>query len=561
MLLAECNQALIADHVAWLLEMGLKPATINSGHLGVIRAILRHAHERGLIERPPTIRKLPTDQNAPDAWSADQVSAFIDACPAASPRPIAGIPAGDWWGCATRIIWYSGIRRRALLAIRRTPPEVDLETGWLRVPGSSMKNRKGKAFRLGDDGLESVGQSGNRRASCCCRSPMKRESSTTSSTASARRPACRRARRTRAVCICSSELCHGDRGQAGAGGCPGRDGPRRARDHPPLRRPKQNTRRRPDGRAGPAAATWAENPRRGRGVTDHRGRPVKEATGGDPRGEANSASIDPRRRRRGSRIDFMFYHDFCSPSPKSLIELRDAVLRLDDAIDHFDELLGGQPFSVIQNLPAAKALGKLCDALTTLWNLDDAEDPEILEYCECSGYGEPDDVVMIADQLTNMRDGVLDIAGALESTQLGRNSPTCMSGGCDPGSSGLWDDPESSVREYEVAAWWAPEDHLDDLVTRHRAEIPNDSNLWRAVRNRMVLWKDPGARRFLRTYSPAATPFLTTPTICWKQRPRPSSGRRDGACRARRGRVYFRTGRSGRRVLPVRLDNCRFRAG
>jgi hypothetical protein len=154
-LLAECSQALIAEHVGWLLDLGLKPETINTGHLAVIRAILRHAHERGLIERPPTFRKLPVEENTPDAWSADQVAAFIEACPAASPRKIAGIPAGDWWECATRIIWYSGVRRRTLLAIRRTPPDVDLETGWLRVPGSSMKNHKGKPFRLGDDALES----------------------------------------------------------------------------------------------------------------------------------------------------------------------------------------------------------------------------------------------------------------------------------------------------------------------------------------------------------------------------------------------------------------------
>jgi integrase len=153
LLLTEFTDALIAQHVAYLLEQGLKPATINTGHVAVIRAILRHAYERGLVERVPKIRNLAVEQNQPDSWSAEQVAAFIEA---ASPRPIAGIDAGDWWECATRILWYSGIRRRTLLAIRRSPPDVDLETGWLRVPGSAMKNRKGKPFRLGEDCLESI---------------------------------------------------------------------------------------------------------------------------------------------------------------------------------------------------------------------------------------------------------------------------------------------------------------------------------------------------------------------------------------------------------------------
>jgi integrase len=147
---------MLSDHIRWLLELGLRPATINTGHVAVIKAILRHAYDRGLIDRVPASRKLPVELDEPDAWSPAQIAAFIEACPAAWDKPIAGIAAGDWWSCLAYIVWYSGIRRRAVLAIRRNPPDVDLQTGWLHVPGSSMKNRRGQKFRLGDDALAAI---------------------------------------------------------------------------------------------------------------------------------------------------------------------------------------------------------------------------------------------------------------------------------------------------------------------------------------------------------------------------------------------------------------------
>ena len=109
--LSECTDALLSDHIGWLIEEGLKPATINTGHLAVIKAILKEAHLRGAIDKLPTVRKLPVDLNEPDAWSPEQVALFIEATPAASNRPIAGLDAGDWWEALARVIWYSGIRR------------------------------------------------------------------------------------------------------------------------------------------------------------------------------------------------------------------------------------------------------------------------------------------------------------------------------------------------------------------------------------------------------------------------------------------------------------------
>jgi integrase len=155
-MLVECSDRLLSDHVSWLLDLGLKPPTINSGHTAIIQAIMRDARRRGFVDQAPALRKLPVDLDEPDAWSLEQISAFLAACPAASPRPIAGIlDAGDWWDALTRVVWYTSLRRRTILAIRRTP-DMDLTSGWLRVPGSAIKTHRGQVFRLGVDALESI---------------------------------------------------------------------------------------------------------------------------------------------------------------------------------------------------------------------------------------------------------------------------------------------------------------------------------------------------------------------------------------------------------------------
>ncbi len=194
---AEQSDALASAHVTWLADRGVTTTTINN-HLAVWFAIWRHAQKLGLVDKGPTLRKLPKIHNAPDAWSATEMAAILDHCDAARDKPIAGHAAGDWWRALIYTVWYTGVRRRALMAIRRD--DVDLHSGWIRVRGDAMKNRRGKPFRLGPDCLALSAQFGIRRASCCSTSRTTAARSTSSSDGSSRRPAYLAAIRTSAVC-------------------------------------------------------------------------------------------------------------------------------------------------------------------------------------------------------------------------------------------------------------------------------------------------------------------------------------------------------------------------
>jgi integrase len=153
-LLADMTDHLAADHFQWLLDQGLRPATINSGHQAVWFAVWRHAHRLGLVDKLPTVPALPIETEEPDAWSVQEIQRLLDNCDAATPRKIKGIHAGNWWRALIHVAYYTGLRRRALLSILRM--DVELGSGWLRVPAASMKNRRGQSFRLGLDALQAI---------------------------------------------------------------------------------------------------------------------------------------------------------------------------------------------------------------------------------------------------------------------------------------------------------------------------------------------------------------------------------------------------------------------
>jgi integrase len=153
-MLDEQSDALAADHFGWLLERGIRASTINSGHMAPWFATWRHAYRVGLVDRLPGLKKLPTIEEEPDSWTLEEMRSIFAACAAASPRPIAGVPAGPWWEAMLRVLWYTALRRRAIMGLRRA--DVDLRTGWIRVPARLMKNGRGQSFRIGADAIAAV---------------------------------------------------------------------------------------------------------------------------------------------------------------------------------------------------------------------------------------------------------------------------------------------------------------------------------------------------------------------------------------------------------------------
>jgi integrase len=152
-LVTELTDALLAEFLQKLLAQGRQPSTVNSYRAHLV-ALWRFAHERGLLSTLPRVKKLKAHLEEPDAWSEGEAARILDAASRFDRPPIAGIPAGKFWRALLLVDWWTAIRRKSLLGIRRE--DVDLASGWLYVPARRSKNRRGKRFRLGPDALDAI---------------------------------------------------------------------------------------------------------------------------------------------------------------------------------------------------------------------------------------------------------------------------------------------------------------------------------------------------------------------------------------------------------------------
>jgi integrase len=152
-LVSELSDQLAADFFSQILRKGVQPVTVN-GHRARLFALWRLAHERGLVPVAPKVKKLKQHVDEPDAWSYDEAQRIVDAASQLDRPPIAGIPAGRFWKALLLLGWWTALRRRSLLRIRRV--DVDLQAGWLHVPPDNVKNRHGKRFRLGPDAIQAI---------------------------------------------------------------------------------------------------------------------------------------------------------------------------------------------------------------------------------------------------------------------------------------------------------------------------------------------------------------------------------------------------------------------
>jgi integrase len=154
LLLAELTDSLHADFLIGLRERGMRNVTVN-GHRVRLNAIWRLAFERHAVATYPRIRKLREVIDAPDAWSEEELARIIAATALVKwIRPLDGFDAGDVWRAILLTCYWTALRRGTLRKLR--PVDVDLEGGWLNVPGSTMKNGRGKRYKLGADAIAAL---------------------------------------------------------------------------------------------------------------------------------------------------------------------------------------------------------------------------------------------------------------------------------------------------------------------------------------------------------------------------------------------------------------------
>jgi site-specific recombinase XerD len=144
--LGDCRKEHVIALVDWLLNnRGRSPRTANR-YCQCWVAVWRHAHKNGhLTELPFEFEKLPTEREAPDAWSVDELARLVQATTTFKTGAIhRGILHADLFRAIILVGYHTAIRKRSLLAIRIE--DVDLTAGVITVRGSTIKNRRGRRF-------------------------------------------------------------------------------------------------------------------------------------------------------------------------------------------------------------------------------------------------------------------------------------------------------------------------------------------------------------------------------------------------------------------------------
>lgn len=118
------------------------PETANKAR-SHLTALWRFAAQVGLVDRWPTIPKIPVPESAPMAWTVEQITLIFNAC-ADARGWLCGIPAADYWIAFHRLLWDTGERSGAMLALRWDW----LSRDTLAVPGIVRKANKVAVYVL-----------------------------------------------------------------------------------------------------------------------------------------------------------------------------------------------------------------------------------------------------------------------------------------------------------------------------------------------------------------------------------------------------------------------------
>jgi integrase len=118
-----------------LLKRELAPETINE-RTGRIRALWTWMAKRRLVEMFPTVQNVKEPRRIPRAWSPDQIARLFSACDRM--RGFVGdIPANLFWRGLHAVLWDTGERIGALLALRWE--WINLDTGRISIPAEARK--------------------------------------------------------------------------------------------------------------------------------------------------------------------------------------------------------------------------------------------------------------------------------------------------------------------------------------------------------------------------------------------------------------------------------------
>lgn len=137
---------------AWHLDRGNSPYTANRD-VARLLAQWRLACRKSKLKIWPDVRYVPEPRREPRAWNRQQLRRLFAVLEKIE-GVIAGVPAAGWWVALHWLMWATGERVGALMALEWTAYEAP---AWLCVPAEARKGQTAdKVYRLSVDACEAL---------------------------------------------------------------------------------------------------------------------------------------------------------------------------------------------------------------------------------------------------------------------------------------------------------------------------------------------------------------------------------------------------------------------
>ncbi len=149
--LKRIDDLVFAKWLGWLAERSSRSTT--NKHRAHLLCILRLAVKRKKLKALPDVPPLKTSPKLPEAWTVDEVERIISTA-RQLPGEIDGVPANRWWPALFFVIYDTGSRIGAMLAV--APKSLSLSERSLILLGSTTKSGRPQYCRLSDQTVAAV---------------------------------------------------------------------------------------------------------------------------------------------------------------------------------------------------------------------------------------------------------------------------------------------------------------------------------------------------------------------------------------------------------------------
>lgn len=151
--LNDLREEVVTAFMGAILKDGNSPVTAN-GKANYLKTLARFAKRKGKItDDLSDVQKLRAPRRLPTAWTLAEMEKLIHGCRQTEGR-ICGVPAPAWWVAFVLTAYDTGLRRRALLAMRFA--DLDFDQGILHVPAENMKTLVAQSFKLHPQTIEAL---------------------------------------------------------------------------------------------------------------------------------------------------------------------------------------------------------------------------------------------------------------------------------------------------------------------------------------------------------------------------------------------------------------------